>query len=572
MKKGKKIIVVIIILLLLLLIVGGAFAYVYVATDIFRTDKEMFLTYFAQLTSEEGFLDKRINEFYEKKTQNAYENSGEITVDAKYPDEDFDKVMNKVNDLAIRFSGKVDSLNQKVEQNIEVDYGDDVTLPINYRQDGNKFGLQTDELSKKYIAVRNEDLQQLVTNLGIEDAEIPAVFDLTEETKDINITDAEIEQLKQIYTPILQENLTEENFSSIKTEQNESYTLELNNEQIKNLVIKMLEATKQNTLIIDKINEIMLTLDPDAEKIDVSVIDDIIEDINGEDIADIPNLKVTLVQSNKVLNQIIIQLGESTISIKKSIATDVLSYNINCDVSETMNSTIEANSLFADETSEPGQANAFVNIQYKGLDTLTNVQENYEFGFDITNSGETMKYVYGINTNTKFYDIVSIDELDNSVAIFLNDYDETQLTPFLTQVGDRLAAINKTQMEELGLEEYENPLLFSTPVTILGLIVYNMAAETVDSVEAFASYEISAFNEKFTPYVGEEVRGSEVNAMIKTVQNNSLSSAGTEGHWVKVTLDGAEISENVDSTKTYNIEAVYDTEGYVIEMQVTTNN
>ena len=67
----------------------------------------------------------------------------------------------------------------------------------------------------------------------------------------------------------------------------------------------MLEATKQNTLIIDKINEIMLTLDPDAEKIDVSVIDDIIEDINGEDIADIPNLKVTLVQSNKVLNQII---------------------------------------------------------------------------------------------------------------------------------------------------------------------------------------------------------------------------------------------------------------------------
>lgn len=571
--KSKKIIVVIIILLVLLLMVGGAFAYVYVATDIFRTDKEMFLTYFAQITSDDGFIDKRINEFYKKKTQNAYENLGEITVEAEYPDEDFDKVIDKVNDLAIRFSGKVDTINQKVEQNIEVDYGNDVILPINYKQDGNAIGLQTDELSKKYIAVRNENLKQLATNLGVEDVlEIPDTIELTEATEGISFTTEEIEQLKQIYTPILQENLLEENFSSIKTEQNESYTLELNNEQIKNIAIKMLEATKQNTLIIDKINEIILAQDSEAEKIDVTVIDEIIKDINGEDIEDIPNLKLTLIQSNKILNEIIIQSGEGTISIKKSIDTNQLNYSVNCEIKES-ESESQSSSIFENELSEPGQANILFDVQYTGLDTLTNVQENYKFVFDITKSGETMKYEYGINTNTEFLDIVSIDELDKSVAIFLNDYNETQLTPFLTQVGNKLLEINKNQMEKLGLEEYENPILYSNPLTTIvgGLIVYNMAAETIESVD-FSAQEITAHNDKFTRYEGEESRGSEVNAMIKTVQNSNLSSEGSEVPFVKVTLDGTEISESVDSSKTYNIEAIYDTEGYVTEMKVTTNN
>ena len=327
MKSSKKIVMVILILLVVLLMAGVAFAYVYVATDIFRTDKEMFFTYFAQLTSEEdGFVDKRIKLFNEKKQQSAYENSGEITVSMQYPDEDISKIVEKVNDLAIRFSGKVDKANNKVEQNIEVDYGNDVILPINYKQDGNAIGLQSNELAKKYIAVRNENLKQLATSFGIEDvSEIPDKLEIPEEVQNISITDAEIEQLKQIYMPIIQENLKEENFSSVKTDKSASYTLELSNEQIKNIIIKILETTKQNTLIIDKINEIMLKQDPEAEKLDASIIDELIEELKNEETSDstnitgmstetmdkikgnnvIPNIKITLVQCDKKLNQVL---------------------------------------------------------------------------------------------------------------------------------------------------------------------------------------------------------------------------------------------------------------------------
>lgn len=588
MKSSKKIGIIIIVLLVLLLMVGAAFAYVYVATDILRTDKEMFFKYLTQITAEEnGFLDKRIDTFLEKKTQTAYENSGEITTQVVLPEEmkeelifieeitSLEEILEKVNDLAIRFSGKVDSINQKVEQNIQVDYGNEVILPINYKQDGDAIGLQTDELSKKYIAVRNENLKQLATNLGIEDiSEVPDKIELPEEVENISFTDAEIEQLKQIYMPILQENLLEENFSSIKTEKNVSYTLELTNEQIKNIIIKMLEATKQNTLIIDKINEIMLEQEPEAERVDTTVIDDIIQSINEENISDMPNLKLTLIQSEKLLNQIIIQLGENIITIEKRNTTDSLRYNINCDLKETKtNEMVESNSLFEEESSEskPGQANIYFNVEYIGLDGLTNINENYEFGLEIIAEQESMKYDYQIKTNTQFNENMTIDPLDKSVAIFLNDYDETQLTPFLTQVGTRLLAINKKQMEELGLKEYENPVLYSNPLTSAYIILIKANIQIEENIN-LTQQQITAFNERFTLYVGEAKRGSEVNAMIKTVQNSNLSSAGTEGHFVKVTIDGIELSENVDSTKTYNVEAVYDTEGYITEMKVTTNS
>ena len=220
MKSGKKILVVIMVMLMLLLIAGGAFAYVYMATDILKTDGELFFKYFAQITSsEEGFIEKGIKDFNEKKNQTPYENSGELTVIAEAPEGISEAIIDKVNELKISFSGKVDSVNQKVNQNIEVDYGNDVIFPVNYRQDGNKIGLQFDELSKQFIAVRNENLKEFAQKLGIEDvSEIPNEIDFSEKKQEIEFSEEEIEQLKQIYGTVLEQQLLDENFTSIKTE------------------------------------------------------------------------------------------------------------------------------------------------------------------------------------------------------------------------------------------------------------------------------------------------------------------------------------------------------------------
>lgn len=569
---NKVLITIIVTLLIVLLIAGGAFAYAYLATDIFKTDKQLFFKYFSQISAEEtseySFLDNRINDLYEKKTKTPYENSGEITVDAEYPedlmvDED---IIDKVNELAIRFDGNVDAVNQKAEQNIEIDYGNNVVFPINYIQDGKNFGVQIDELSKNFIAIRNVD--ELLGDMAIEEEEKLNEVISNMDYEKFQFTEEELNQLKAIYEPILNELLADENFSNIKLEQNESYTLELKSEQIKNTIIKLLEATKQNTLIIDKINEIVLEFDAEAEKIDSTIIDELIEAVNEVDVSEIPNLKIILVQSNKQLKQIIIQSGEVELSIEKNVAEDELSYDINCEIKIEEN---ESSSIL-EETSNSVEGNVHLKLQYSGLNNLTDVNENYELGFSITAEGQTMAYNYKIDTNTKFAETVEIEEIDENGAVFLNDYDETQVTNFLTQVGTKLLQINKGQMAELGLEEYENPLLYSNPITMLAISNFNMASESIEDTSNLSNYEQQLFNERFTVYEGTNMSGADVNALITTVQNSRLSSAGESALVVILTLDGNETYEKVDSTKTYNVDAIYDENGFVTEMRVTTNN
>lgn len=584
MRNSNKIVVFIIVLLILILISGGVFAYIYFKTDILKTDKQLFFKYFSQITSEEGFVDSRIKQYYEKKKQIPYENVGEITFEVQYPGEELKAISEKVNDLSIKIDGKVDKVNQKVEQNINIDYGNNVAFPINYKQDGNRYGLQTDQLSKKFIAIRNENSDELIEKLvgsifydngfiAWEDR-ISGIIKTITLPKDIiqgiDLSEDEKEQLKQIYMPILETYLLEDNFSSVKTNENESFIIEISSEQIKTIIIEMLKKTKENTLIMDKINEAAIKVDSTLEEMDITDIDEMIQDIEESDFSDIGNLKITLVQNNKKLNQILIDNDNAKITIEKKLVENSLTYNIYQETQEEEKEEIDNPLSLNNATSR--KVNSYFKVDYIGLGDSNEIQENYEFGTEITQDEETMKFDYKLDFNTKFVDTVSIEELDGKVAIFLNDYTKEQLKPFFAQVGNKILEINKSQMEKLGLKEDENPLIYSNPVgmTIVSIItIFDFASEQIDGAGDLSEYQIQVFNDKFLKYEGENVSGTDVNMMIKTVQNNN---AVNDENKVKVTLNGNEISENVDSQNKYNVKAVYNIKGYITEMKITVQN
>jgi len=94
-------------------------------------------------------------------------------------------------------------------------------------------------------------------------------------------------------------------------------------------------------------------------------------------------------------------------------------------------------------------------------------------------------------------------------------------------------------------------VLVAILIISLGLVIYNMASETIDSLN-FSGQEVMAFNKKFTQYEGERVRGTEINAMLKTVLNSNMQSRA-EGltpalgqKFVEVT--GFGISPNYDNS------------------------
>lgn len=112
-------------------------------------------------------------------------------------------------------------------------------------------------------------------------------------------------------------------------------------------------------------------------------------------------------------------------------------------------------------------------------------------------------------------------------------------------------------------------VLVAILIISLGLVVYNMAAETVNNSANLSEYEIQSFNEKFTRYLGTNVSGTNVNAMINTVFNHNLAQED-EGRKVKisgtVTLDVSQTTSpsKVDTGKRYKIEAVYDSSSKLI--------
>ena len=70
-------------------------------------------------------------------------------------------------------------------------------------------------------------------------------------------------------------------------------------------------------------------------------------------------------------------------------------------------------------------------------------------------------------------------------------------------------------------------ILLAIVIISLGLVVVNNVRSTIDNTNMNAQ-EIEAFNGKFTPYGGEHVSGSKVNALMATVSSSNANSKQNE--------------------------------------------
>lgn len=157
-KKKSKVIFIIIIILVILIVLTG-FAYAFLATDVFKSNKELFFKYITQMGDErEGFVDMQLKEYFEKQKNIPFANEGTLAINIASENGSL-KEYDAVNNFNISFSGQTDKINHSSEQNISLNYSDEVTFPISYRKIENRIGLQTKYVSSKYIAVDTQELE-----------------------------------------------------------------------------------------------------------------------------------------------------------------------------------------------------------------------------------------------------------------------------------------------------------------------------------------------------------------------------------------------------------------------------
>ena len=312
--KTKVIGRMIIVLIILILILGGVFAYLYFATDLLKSNQQLFFQYLGQLTaSEDGFVESNLNAYFEKKRTSKYEDSGKFYADINMSNLDAD-MLATVNDFNIEYSGQIDNAARKNEQDISINYSSDVNFPIKYKYANETVGLQTDYVSSKYIGIENKNLKEFAEKLGITDTEsIPDSIDLYAQSENENVfnfTEQEKEQIINTYRTIVEEKLANKEFG--KTEENgvTNYSVEITNQEAKELIVQCLETLKNDTVILPKIEEALAeTLEianqSSTEEITVQdVIQEYIDELNAVEMQDGAST-ITVSQTNKKLTGII---------------------------------------------------------------------------------------------------------------------------------------------------------------------------------------------------------------------------------------------------------------------------
>ena len=156
-KKSKKILVIIIIAVILVIALVGV-AYCYFATDIFKSNKELFFKYMGQVLNEEnGMIEQPLKQYFEKQKNTPYTTQGTITTTVTKDGQQV-QTYKTLNDFNISFSGQVDTANDQCMQEIHLNYSENVNFPLTYKKIKDKIGIQTEYVGSKYVTVEEEKL------------------------------------------------------------------------------------------------------------------------------------------------------------------------------------------------------------------------------------------------------------------------------------------------------------------------------------------------------------------------------------------------------------------------------
>ena len=261
MKKRYLIMIIIAIVLVICLIAGLAFAYF--ATDLFKSNRQIFSKYFSKNNEILELLnDPDLKAYAEKQKQNAYTSEGSIKTNVTFPDSSQKQIADALQNCNITFNGKTDIANNYIYSNIKANYSQAQSLNIQLYRNNDIYALKIDDVLAKFLGVENNNLKELAGKLGLPQeqiASIPNKIDLNE-VQSLNVfTNDEISQLKDKYFKIVTDNLKDDMFSKEKSNEYSVYTLSINYEQFKNISTKLMETLKNDDLLKNKIREFCST-------------------------------------------------------------------------------------------------------------------------------------------------------------------------------------------------------------------------------------------------------------------------------------------------------------------------
>ena len=563
----KKMQITIIALAIVLLLGCATFATLYFATDIFKSDKEMFYKYISQIRIGDIIATDEYSRYQERVKNENNTNKGNVSINVKGNNEE---VINEEFDFETKSKPGENFASAK----INIKQNDEKKLTIDYLRNEDLYGLRFEDLIKQYIVLENNNLKEFAQKLGIENTDnIPNKLEIQDKGVMSEEEQKAIEQIFTKYINLAIEQVPNENYSKIKNESitfdnkeinADGYQVEISKNLLKEILINILNTMKEDEEaynLLNKLSETEVDLENYKQTMQTSI-----DEISQENIK--TNIAVKVYKQGKKTIKLVgtIELEENDGKIEFSVEKledkydfllyvtsdddkSNMSFNLNKNINVQEKEDIFCKVLINQNDKEI--ANSTIRFLREGRLDSQNIKNSLKLDFDFLEENVNINISY--DSTKSFGENIETEKFKEGDYAIINQFDGEQISN-LTR--------NLIAMIYEKIDEEKTVFGVVTTITLNNSLFETARKAAINSQETqerelqlVENQAIEVFNIRFTSYEGIQ-SGASVKTLISAIEQNNITDPTHK-------IDYNSTITSIESSKKYNISFEKDSEGYI---------
>ena len=512
MRSNKKLIIVISIVCVLA-VASAVGAYLFLMTDVFKSNKELFSKYLSQNTvTFQKMADLKVVNFYK---QLSNESKYESKTKMKIAHSEGGEVSNPINNVSAELNLQKDSSEPYFYVDGKIYYADEKYLEVEAIKEKELYGVRFTDAVKQFVTVKkDEKLETVATDLGMTVVQIGILTNFLDESEQTVINE-EVASIKDKYLNIITTAISNGTFKKQKeamitynnmTVETNAYSVEISSEQVRNVLVGILNNLPES-----------------INKEDAQIW------LNGQ--TELPTVKITVYEKQKQTIRTVAEIGVCKIIIENTENNGELkskiSYLDNNNAIETSVDIVKKN------TEKQESLEVTINVIDEEETYAITFLENMQLENSIMTLNAEVAKTEGITTES-----ISIE---NKVTIG----NEVEKTLSLNK-GNNIVLNDLSDQKRSEIIELLTQLVKQETTVRLNLLERNLRMINEEAVEPdkISQVEINKFNSKFEFYTGEEVSAENIKMLLEVVKNHLGSFEEVKK---ETTEDVVEGQENIET-------------------------
>ena len=510
MPRKKRRFLLFLIIFIILVIMASAFAFLYVKTDMFKSNEMLFNKYSQQLidNTKEMIKQENMEELNQTLENNKLDKTTKMSVQYS---ENGDK-SSEINNINLNIDGQKDQNENYDYKNIKLANGEEKLMEAEYLQEKNNYAIKLDGI-KQYIVSSSEE-DNLIKIIG---------------------------EIADLYINIINSNIKNQSYSkkkgvslkiNDKTYDTNAYILTISKEKFNDIYVKVLEELKKEDIILNKISDIDNQINNYYKAIDstaqsnlkqeyIDKIEEKIKNIQNSNIGT-ENRVITVYENRKTAISLSIESEDKTAGLDVINSGTTNFINIlqkeNTKDNEKENSIdLKIQRVAVPNDNEYKIINEVVKDGIKTTDSITTntkmentqVTDNIKWKrttdnneLDVT-SDTTMKIINNFDNQKK------LSDLDSVTTDKMDDEKKERIKKIITNnINEQVKKID----EKYSINKIEEMLV--------NMNLMKKKAENVSSQGNVTEAEKTRFNSNFELYAGKEISQERILELVNVAKKH----------------------------------------------------